>query len=58
MKMHLKLLDQDQMDGISCVSFSRATWRNLSGPSPIQRPRLNRNDSLMQDVGVKTLVLD
>ena len=31
-------LDQDWIDGVSCVSASRATWRNLGSPSPIQRP--------------------
>ena len=31
-------LEQDPMDDISYVSFSRTTWRNLGGPSLIQRP--------------------
>ena len=38
-------LYQDRTDGISCVSSSRATWRNLDGLSLIQRLRLNRKDS-------------
>ena len=38
-------LDQDQTDDVSCVSSLHTTWRNLGGPSPIQQPRLNRNDS-------------
>ena len=31
-------LDQDQTDGISCVSSSHATWQNLDNPSAIQWP--------------------
>ena len=31
-------LDQDRTDDISCVSSSRAAWRNHSGPSPIKQP--------------------
>ena len=38
-------LKQDRTDGVSCVSSSHATWRNLGGPSLIQRQQLNRNDS-------------
>ena len=39
------VLDQDQKDGVSCVSSSRASWQNIGGPSLIQRPRLDCNDS-------------
>ena len=38
-------LDQDQTDGDSYVSSSCAMWRNLSGPSSIQWPQLNLNNS-------------
>ena len=31
-------LDQDRIDDISCVSSSRAAWRNHGGPSPIKQP--------------------
>ena len=39
------VLDQDQTDCISCVSPSRAMCGNRGGPSAIQWPQLNRNDS-------------
>ena len=31
-------LDQDWTEGVSCVTSSRATWRNLGSPSLIQWP--------------------
>ena len=37
--------DQDRADGDSCVFSLRATWHDLGGPSPIQQPQLNHNDS-------------
>ena len=39
-----RALDQDRTDDISCNSSPRLTWRNLSGPSQIQWPRINCND--------------
>ena len=40
-----RALDQDQMDDISCVSSSRATWQNLGSSSVIQWPQLNPKNS-------------
>ena len=50
-------LDQDQMNDVSRISLSPATWRKLDGPSPIQQPRLNRNDSHLR-VSSKPLIED
>ena len=39
------VLDQHQTNGVSCISSSRVTWRNLDSLSMNQRPQLNHNDS-------------
>ena len=39
------VLDQDKTSGFYGVTSSRATWKNISGSSSIDRTRLNHNDS-------------
>ena len=38
-------LDQDPTDGVSSVTNNAREVKNIDGPSPIQRPRVNCNDS-------------
>ena len=52
-----KALDQDQTDGVSCISSSRAMWRNIGSPSLIQWPRLNGNN-LHSCVSLEALIED
>ena len=43
-KHAIEVLDQDQMDGVSSVLSSHATWQDLGGPSLIQQLQLNHNN--------------
>ena len=45
MKTHSTRQIKIQRMVFQALLLKRATWQNLDGPSPIQQPPLNRNDS-------------